>query len=252
MKSTFKDENMMEEIKMITIEQINKITEGKLIKLSISKIDTWIDKGHQEGIEFQAGKIKPFWIRNAERIYGEPPSEAFLKTINTITSFESDKIDNTNIASDSKEIQKTECIDAVLPETFSIELFEKWGKMKTIERMMLFQHTPKDRIMERPGPGGKTIKYVEGNYMIREANAAFLFRWSFQREGMSIGETAVSVWGTLSAEIDGRLESRPGTGYEEIQKGMDAQKAIKSATTDAIKKGLSMFGFNSDVYSGEV
>jgi len=28
--------------------------------------------------------------------------------------------------------------------------------------------------------------------------------------------------------------------------------AKKGATTDAIKKGLSLFGFNSDVYSGEV
>lgn len=229
---------------MLTVKLIDKTTEGILTKLSMSKVDTWIDKGHQEGIEFQAGKIKPFWVKSGDRIYGEPPSDQFLKIINSIISSETEKI--------SKEIQKTECNEAIIPETFSTALIEKWQKMSTIDRMLLFQHTPQDKILERQGNGGKTLKYVTGNYMLREANAAFLFAWNFEIKGMNIGDKAVAVWGTLYVNIDGNVVHRDCVGYEDVNTYMNVQLAIKSATTDCMKKGLSLFGFNNDVYSGEV
>lgn len=238
---------------MITIETINEIVKGRLTKLSISKVDTWIDKNHQEGIEFQAGKLKSFWAKDGERKYGEPASEQIQSILKAILSFESDTKNEKDELPASKEVQRTECVDVILPDTFTPSILEKWEKMKTVERMMMFQHTPKDRICERPGPGpgGKTLKYVEGNYMIREANAAFLFSWNFEIKQLQIGEKAVAVLGKLSVEIDGKTISRDCVGYEDINQHMNAQLAIKSATTDCIKKGLSLFGFNNDVYSGE-
>lgn len=251
---------------MINEGLINEVVAGKLTKLSISKLPTWVDKSHTEGVELNAGKIISFWIKDGERVFGQPATEAIQKIIEEINiiGVESNekreenkgkpenKTENIKNTQDLKSVQNTECTDAVIPETFSPALIDKWSKMKTIDRMLMFQHTPKSNILERPGNGGKIVKYVSGNFMLREANCAFLFDWDFSIDGMSIGEKGVSVWGSLTVNIDGKTVKRSCVGYEGINSKMNAQLSIKSATTDCIKKGLSLFGFNSDVYSGEV
>lgn len=227
---------------MITEKQVDDIVQGKLTKLSVSSLPCWINKTRTEGLQLSNGILTSFWVRGSEKVFGQTASQDIQQIIDSIKSEKSE----------NKDIQTTCVDDAILPETFSPPLIEKWQKMKTIDRMLLFQKTPKDKILDRPGASGKTVKYVTGNYMLREANAAFLFDWDFEISGMSIGSEGVSVWGIITVNVDGKVIKRACVGYEDVNKYMNQQLAIKSAATDCIKKGLSLFGFNSDVYSGEV
>lgn len=237
------------------MKSINEITEivkrynGK--HLQFGNVQTWMDAGNEEGIELIAGKIRAFWYKDNTRIYGEPISSSWQRCINEISKD----------SSHEQEQKKPEQLPAtaaqpdngaLLPEFLTPALMTKWGQMKTIDRMLIFQKTPTDQIFKKNVGGGNEASYVKGNYMFREANAAFLFDWKFIHQGLSIGSEGVCVYGTIEANVDGKIMSRPAVGYEEINKKMTAQLAVKSATTDAIKKGLSLFGFNSDVYSGEV
>lgn len=253
-------------------QMINQIcVERHMTKLSISSIPTWMDKNRQEGIEVRAGKIIPFWNKGGERIYDEAPGDEILKTMELLKgdgpaeeskNKEDKKDEQAKDKTDAKTVPIDEAArapqdgDGVLPEFLTPALMSKWAKMSTIDRMLIFQRTPKEQIFQKKvGKDENGVmqmaSYVKGSYMIKEANAAFLFDWKFIHQGISIGE-AVCVYGTLEVNVDGKMYSRPAVGYEEINKKMTAQLAIKSATTDAIKKGLSLFGFNLDVYSGEV
>ncbi len=249
---------------MLNIEQIDKIAVSRgLKKLSISTNPSWVDKNHQEGIELKANIIVPFWIKDGERIYKEPVSEPLTKTIEMINNAttetkkeaKNEKKDNKDV----KELVKTEVIDALLPDILTPTLMTKWAQMSTTDRMLLFQKTPKDKIRYvkvGKDAAGKEIEapYVEGNYMFREANAAFLFDWHLDIIEVKTGIEGVSVRGILYAWFKeyNKYLSRPATGYQETNKKVTPELANKGATTDAIKKGLSLFGFNSDVYSGEV
>ncbi len=249
---------------MITEEIVNRVCIARgMKKMTISKIPTWIDSQMQEGLEYHqiTKDIKPFWVVAGTRNYEEPTGVSILKTIELIKveNIEIEKPKEERKEEEPKEPEKqTDIIpessngNAELPEFFTDKLLEKWSKMKTMERIMLFQRTPKNQIFQKPVGSGQTASYVKGNYMVKEANACFLFDWKFIQQGISIGNEGVAVYGVLEANFDGKILSRPAVGYEEINKKMTAQLAIKSATTDAIKKGLSLFGFNSDVYSGEV
>ncbi len=238
---------------MITEQTVNKICiERGMSKMSISKIPTWIDHSHQEGIEFHqiTKEIKPFWIVAGERNYIEPTGISILKTIELI------KTEKTEQKEEMKE-EKTELPEITkngndLPEFLTPALLTKWGQMKTIDRMLMFQRTPKDKIKQVAVSKTEKANYVEGNYMVKEANAAFLFDWEFELQDIKINPENVAVIGKIKANIDGKYITRPAIGYETTNTKMTVNLAIKSATTDAIKKGLSLFGFNSDVYSGEI
>lgn len=254
---------------MIKIEDVNKICSEKgMTKMSISTYPTWVDSNRQEGIEFRDGKIVSFWIKDAQRIYGEPASDHITHLIEALENFKKEKKEEEKPKEPEKkdvklkekelhnEVIKTDEI-ALLPDFLTPALMTKWAKMSTIDRMLLFQRTPENqifgRVVGKDGNGKEIVaSYVKGNYMIREANAAFLFDWNFRQQGINVGTEGVAVYGIIEANVDGKTYTRPAVGYEEINKKMTPQLAIKSATTDAIKKGLSLFGFNSDVYGGEL
>lgn len=265
---------------MITEELVNKIcTKNNMRKLKISKNPTWITADSIEGIELNSGKVITFTVACGERVYGGAGTVEINRIINDILKGDTigdldgnkestetkDKKDEpeqnkTSIENFEKKEVESQYVSspAILPDIFTSALLSKWAKMSTVDRMLLYQRTPKDKIkMIAVGKDPKTgvieyAPYVEGNYMVREANAAFMFDWRFIQQGISIGIDSVCVYGTLEAMVDGRMLSRPAVGYEVTNKKMTPQLAIKSATTDAIKKGLSLFGFNSDVYSGDV
>lgn len=250
---------------MINEAKVNEICmRNNLTKLSISKFPTWVYKNRQEGIHLESGKLITFWIKDGEKVFDEPCGlhiENIMKEIMMIdneqknTETQDKKGEPKPEAGNLNSIEKT--IESELPEFLTSALVSKWAKMSTIDRMLIFQKTPKDQIFyKKVGKNEQGVMqeapYVKGNYMVKEANAAFLFDWKFIHQGVSMSDIAVCVYGTLEANVDGKIYSRPAVGYEEINKKMTAQLAIKSATTDAIKKGLSLFGFNSDVYGGEV
>lgn len=239
---------------MVKEERVNKICISRGMKRnSVSTVPTWIDDMFREGIELQAGKLIPFWVINGVRNYTEPTGEKIKKTISIIM-----EIDNISESEPVKEIIKTEHIDGILPEFLTSALLSKWSQMTTTDRILLFQKTPADKIKSVciGKENGKELyaSYVEGNYMFREANAAFLFDWYIDIKEVTVATTGVSVRGTLYGWFNEyqKYLSRPATGYQELNKKVDSELAKKGATTDAIKKGLSLFGFNSDVYSGEV
>ena len=236
-----------------------------MTKLSIARVPTWVDKNRLEGVEIQLGRVNTFWIKGGEKVYGEPESEHITNILKELKMEKDEgvKDEKSTEKQDKKDEQKpeqtktqtTEKADnevALLPDVLTPALITKWEKMRTVDRMLMFQRTPRDQIFEKPVGSGQLASYVKGNYMVKEANAAFLFDWKFIHQGISVGSEGVAVYGIIEANVDGITMSRPAVGYEEINKKMTAQLAIKSATTDAIKKGLSLFGFNSDVYSGEV
>jgi hypothetical protein len=233
--------------------------------LQFGNIPSWMDKVNQEGIELIGGKIRPFWYKELERVYNEPVSDQWQKVINEVTNTDKAKVDEPN-QKEERPTEKTEkkkeqlpvttetkeTNNALIPEVLTIPLLDKWRKMTTFERMLMFQKTDKSNICERPGFGGKKVKYVEGNFMIQEANIAFLFSWSSKIEGFNIGDKSVSCYGSITVDIDGKQVTRAAVGVEELNSGVDAQHAMKNAATDMIKKGLSSLGFNGDVYRGEV
>ncbi len=254
---------------MVKEETINRICIARhMIKLSISTNPTWVDKQKQEGIELQAGIIKTFWIVDGVRDYVQSAGEHILKTLELIKVEEFENIGKYKSEEYHKEMghiqkDKTEEKEVLpipeLPEFLTPALMGKWAKMSTTDRVLLFQKTPKDKIRSievgKDETGKKVFaSYVEGNYMFKEANAAFLFDWYMSDAVITVCPTGVSVVGTLHCYFDEykKYLSRPATGYQELNKKVDTEMAKKGATTDAIKKGLSLFGFNSDVYSGEV
>lgn len=257
---------------MITEEIVNKVcTERGMTKLTVGSIPTWMNKLRQEGIELRLSKIFSFWNKDGSRNYDEPASEPITKTMEIISGAEikeesknekstktEDKKDEPKPSTrDLKPVEKTN--EPELPEFLTSALVSKWGKMTTTDRILMFQKTPSDKVKQvKVGKDetGKslTAPYVEGNYMFKEANAAFLFDWYLSDTVITVCPTGVSVVGTLHGYFSeyGKYLSRPASGYQELNKKVDTEMAKKGATTDAIKKGLSLFGFNSDVYSGEV
>ena len=276
---------MPEKIREVDFQQVCRL--AKLVERT-GKIPTYVIKDGSEGIELLNGKIRYFQVANA----GTPEAHKVFDVVvndkhiaSVVGAFES-KTENKDIAPHDPEPKKEEKKDEIhknapekkdenkdiapldsptnsaveLPADLTIELMFKWAKMTTTERILMFQKTPKHEIFEvsvgkNPETGkAEMASYVRGNFMIKEANAAFLFDWNLEVFEISTSETGVSVRGKINGWFSeyGKYLSRPATGYQERNKKIDAQQAQKGATTDAIKKGLSLFGFNSDVYSGEV
>ena len=157
----------------------------------------------------------------------------------------------------SETLLSKDALGIELPEFMTAKLMEKWESLTTFERVLFFQKTPVDKIdhviVGKKDGKNLTAPYVKGNYMFKEANAAFLYDWYISDVVITVGIKGVSAVGTLYAwfkEYNKYLQ-RPATGYQELNGQVDAELARKGAITDAIKKGLSLFGFNSDVYSGE-
>ena len=251
---------------MITQKEINDIlARNHMTNLTISTYPTWMDKNRQEGIEFRAGKVISFWNKDGQRVYDQPASEHIVEIQKIIEGGKDEKSAKTEDKKDEpKPDEKNTVVNqketvAELPDFLTSALMSKWAKMSTTDRILLFQKTPTDKIKQvKVGKNefGKDVfaPYVEGNYMFREANAAFLFDWYLSGAVITVCPTGVSVVGTLHCWFSEyqKYLSRPATGYQELNKKVDTEMAKKGATTDAIKKGLSLFGFNSDVYSGEV
>lgn len=260
----------------LKLEETNKICiDNGLNQLKMSKVLTWVDKSNTEGIEIQKDKIVSFWVRDFQRVYGEIPSEKIQKVVreidgvnnNTETKQEPPKEAQDNneeiIQNDTQHNSKITVINQ-LPSVLSgkriivSQDIEELKQMSTFERMLLFQRTNPAHIKTKP-KGKNTVSYVEGNFMQVEANVAFLFRWSDKIDGFHFSDTAVACYGSVSAEIDGEMITHSAVGVDLQEHKRDSKEPIfaleelmKNAHMDMIKKALSKFGFNNDVYRGDV
>lgn len=116
------------------------------------------------------------------------------------------------------------------------------------------QQTDPIYIKERKGRGGM-VKYVEGSYIIRALNLAFLFDWSFHILDVREDDNEITVLGKLVVQVDGKTITKTQYGIHAIQnrKGTSEPLSIgndmKGAATDSLKKCASQLGIAQDVYT---
>lgn len=235
--------------------------------MQAGKTNTWTTEKKEEGIELIQNKIRTFSFKDGERNYDAGITDPRIQ--NVLGAFEKEiEEQKTGKKEDTKdEVHKTKAEEnkivpetgAIVPDFLTPALMSKWAKMTTTDRILMFQKTPREQIYQvavgkNPENGKQEFaSYVKGNFMFREANAAFLFDW-YTELTLSVGAKGVSASGKIFCWFSeyNKYLSRPATGYQETNSRVDTEQAKKGAVTDAIKKGLSLFGFNSDVYSGEV
>jgi recombination DNA repair RAD52 pathway protein len=120
---------------------------------------------------------------------------------------------------------------------------------------VLTQRTPKEAVRYRQGPGGKTLAYVEGAWVIRQLNLAFGWDWDFEVKDRQVipgpdGKPAeVVVLGRLTCRLpDGRVVVKEDFGSEAFKAGVQAGDVFKSAATDALKRCARALGIALDLY----
>lgn len=239
---------------MLDMANIEKICLDKgLTKMSISSFPTFVNSGRDEGIEIKGGKILNFWIVSGVRDYKQPPSDKIKNIIYLLDNVETPETE------EKKSIVVSNANGVYIPESITKELLEKWQSITTFERMLMFQNTAKEYIKQRPQGNRKSLSYVEGNIMQQEANIAFLFNWSDFITDKVFDNLGCSVFGGVIANIDGHMITHTAIGIDKQEFTRDDKKPVftvhelfKNAHTDMIKKALSKFGFNGDVYRGEV
>lgn len=104
-------------------------------------------------------------------------------------------------------------------------------------------------IKTRKGPGNKPLSYVEGHEYIRRLNEVFDQNWSFEIVEHHILDNEVVVLGKVT--IDGIVKM--AVGGSNINKdgegnAINIGDALKSASTDALKKACSLFGLGLHLY----
>lgn len=147
--------------------------------------------------------------------------------------------------------------------TKSLQIYVGQDKMsvaRTVNKQieMLSMLTPEKYIMQRPGPGGIVLDYVETNYVIGRLNATFMFNWDAEIIQQIIdrdnNQIAVKVRLTVrfANEQEVKKDAWGGSSikFSKDNKMMDLANDLKSAESDGIKKAASMIGICWDVYSG--
>jgi hypothetical protein len=127
---------------------------------------------------------------------------------------------------------------------------------------VLTQSTPKAEIRERPGKGGKKLKYTDGAYVIRTLNNAFCWDWDWEiddQEAVWINDKPFEVRcrGKLTVRLDGRTIVKTQFGSQPIEflrnsnTPVSIGDAYKGAATDALKKCASLLGIALDLYDSD-
>lgn len=127
------------------------------------------------------------------------------------------------------------------------------------QNAMVNAPTPAIFIKEKPGRGGKKVKYVAGGYVVNRLNEAFSpIGWEFdvvergetarKNEKNSEGEVWVKGKLTIVDHKNGYRVSKTQFGQHPIHTNVPIGDAYKAASTDALKKCASMLGIALDVY----
>lgn len=219
---------------------------------------TIVDKVAQEGIilscEDEEYIIENFAFIDGEQVIGEASSDNVFDAINYLE-------DALNIGApaqipDKREVEDViDNIETVLTEcgiSDKITIDAITAHPGAIQVLLTLQKTPKAYIKTRPGPKKTTLSYVDGQYMTRALNYAFMFEWSFEVPETRQDDEFFTALGLLTVNLDGKTITKSQWGSQKMRAGMELGDALKGATTDALKKCASMFGIAADVYAGEV
>jgi len=101
-------------------------------------------------------------------------------------------------------------------------------------------------VKQRPGFGGGYLSYVEAHHYIKRFNEAFDYDWSFSITNHHVGNDEVYV----VVMINAKDVCKEAFGSS-LRKGKSVGDALKSASTDALKKAASMFGIGLHLYESE-
>lgn len=119
------------------------------------------------------------------------------------------------------------------------------------QRAKLEADLPLSAIAERDGGGGKKLSYVEGWWTIGKMNEIFPEGWSYDasatheiyREKDEKGMWNIAFSGKCRVEVAGIYIADVGCGIgKEKDLGKAAEKAMKEAATDSLKRCLKSLG----------
>lgn len=207
--------------------------------------------------------IQNFAFIEGEQVHGEAASESVVEGIQYLEDVLNMNVQDTQqklgpyaeVVTQNDQGVK-ECVDnidtalSVMQDIITIDAVT--AHPGEIQVLLTLQKTDPTYIKTRPGPKKTTVSYVDGTYMTRALNFAFLFDWSFEvPETRQDGEFFTAL-GLLTVNLDGKTITKSQWGSQKMRAGMELGDALKGATTDALKKCASMFGIAADVYSGEV
>lgn len=242
------------------------------IKVTLNKLPTWLNEKTKEGLQInEKNQLVTFIARNGERILSEPDSPLMLIIKDEIRGISKEpQLKDTPSPSEANKPLDGKFVNN-LPAVFEgkriitfkdIEDFKK-EYPKTVDRILLFQKTPKEFVKYLDKEHNRP--YVEGNIMKQESNLAFLWTCNSKIDGWfnDINKSgiceAVACWGSIKVDIDGKDTIVSGVGIDiQVYRIADNQptrtipEMMKNANTDLKKKCLADLGFNGDVYRGEV
>lgn len=119
------------------------------------------------------------------------------------------------------------------------------------QRAKLDASLPLSAVAERDGGGGKKLSYVEGWWTIQKMNEIFPEGWSYDasatheiyREKDEKGMWNIAFSGKCRVEVAGIFIADVGCGIgKEKDLGKAAEKAMKEAATDSLKRCLKSLG----------
>ncbi len=121
-------------------------------------------------------------------------------------------------------------------------------------REILEKKFSKKEVKSRPGPGGRTILYVDTASVIRRLNEAFDGDWSFEIKEKHIDTENGYVWVLGRLTCGGVVKEQFGSkaiAYNPDGSFMDLGDDLKAAASDALKKCATLLGVGLYLYEGE-
>ena len=140
------------------------------------------------------------------------------------------------------------------------------GSGRTTAETVIQRKIPGGLIKQRDAGGGKKLNYISGSTVINLLNEAFGYTWSFEVVNYELikSEPKFNKYKNTMEDqppyfqVLGRL-SVPGFGIKEqfgtkilLGGASEQEGAMKSATTDAMKKCATLFGIGIELYEDEV
>ncbi|WP_427365215.1 Rad52/Rad22 family DNA repair protein [Candidatus Caldatribacterium saccharofermentans] len=121
-------------------------------------------------------------------------------------------------------------------------------------REILEKKFSRKEVKSRPGPGGRTILYVETASVIRRLNEAFDGDWSFEVKEKHIDLENGYVWVLGRLSCGGVVKEQFGSkaiAYNPDGSFVDLGDDLKAAASDALKKCATLLGVGLYLYEGE-
>lgn len=122
-------------------------------------------------------------------------------------------------------------------------------------RDILEKKFSKKEVKSRPGPGGRTILYVDTASVIRRLNEAFDGDWSFEIKEKHIDVENGYVWVLGRLSCGGVVKEQFGSkaiAYNPDGSFVDLGDDLKAAASDALKKCATLLGVGLHLYEEEV